>query len=136
MVGRDFGAAFDSVNHEALIFKLHQLGIGGSFLNILIEFLSNRKQRVVVDGLYGEWNNVFSGVPKGSVLGPLVFILYTHDMWSALENLLVAYADNATLNAVVPSSARMHLVSRSLNRDLAKNYWCSLWGSRYDCQQI
>ena len=50
MVGLDFSAAFDRVNHKALIFKLKQLGIGGQFLNILIEFLSNRTQRVVVDG--------------------------------------------------------------------------------------
>ena len=131
MVGLDFSAAFNHVNQEALIFKLRQLGIGGSFLNILIEFLSNRKQRVVVDGHYGEWSNVISGVPQGSVLGPLLFILYTHDMWFGLENLLVAYADDATLIAVVPSSAERHLVSESLNRDLAKiSAWCSLWGMK------
>ena len=131
MVGLDFSAAFDRVNHEALIFKLRQLGIGGSFLNILIEFLSNRKQRVVVDGHCGEWSNVVSGVPQGSVLGPLLFILYTHDMWFGLENLLVAYADDATLIAVVPAAAGRHLVSESLNRDLAKiSAWCSLWGMK------
>ena len=50
MIGLDFSAAFDRVNHKALLFKLKQLGIGGPFFNILSEFLSNRKQRVVVDG--------------------------------------------------------------------------------------
>ena len=69
MVGLDFSAAFDRVNHEALIFKLRQLGIGGSFLDILIEFLSNKKQRRVVFSHYGEWNSVISGVLQGSVLG-------------------------------------------------------------------
>ena len=131
MVGLDFSAAFDRVNHKALIYKLRQLGIGGSFLNILIEFLTNRKQRVVVDGHHGEWRRVISGVPQGSVLGPLLFILYTHDMWIGLENQLVAYADDATLIAVIPTPDQRQLVSESLNRDLAKiNDWCKLWGMK------
>ena len=92
----DFSAAFDRVNHNALIYKLRQLSIGGPFLNILIDFLTDRKQCVGVDGHYGEWRSVISGVPQGSVLGPLLFILYTHDMWIGLENQLVAYADDAT----------------------------------------
>ena len=131
MVGLDFSAAFDRVNHEALIFKLKQFGVGGSFLSILTEFLTNRTQRVVVDGQCSEWRNVVSGVPQGSVLGPLLFILYTHDMWFGLENKLVAYADDATLLAVVPSPDMRPSVSESLNRDLAKiNEWCKWWGMK------
>ena len=78
MVGLDFSAAFGHVNHKALIFKLRQLGVCGPFLSILTEFLSNRLQRVVVDGQFNDYRNVISGVPQGSVLGPLLFILYTH----------------------------------------------------------
>ena len=87
MVGFDFSAAFDRVNPKALIFKLRQLGVGGPFLSILTEFLSNRLQMVVVDGQFNDYRNVISGVPQGSVLGPLLFILYTH-MWFGLEKYL------------------------------------------------
>ena len=117
-VGLNFSAAFDRVNHEALVFKLRQLGLGGAFLSILIEFLTGRVQRVVVDGQYSAWRNVVSGVPQGSVLGPLLFILYTHDMWFGLENMLVAYADDATLLAVVPSSDMRSMVSDSLKIEI------------------
>ena len=98
MVGLDFSDAFDRENHKAHIFKLRQLGVGGPFLSILTEFLSNRLQRVVVDGQFNDHRNVISGELQGSVLGPLLFILYTHGMWFGLENMLVSYADDATLS--------------------------------------
>ena len=63
MVGLDVNIVFDRVNHKALIFKFRQLGVGGPFLSILTEFLSNRLQRVVVDGQSNEYRNVISGVP-------------------------------------------------------------------------
>ena len=96
MVSLDFSAAFDSVNQKALISKLRQLGVGGHFLSILIELLSNKLQRIVVEGQSNEYRNVISGVPQGSVLGPLLFILFIHDIWFGLENMLV-YVDDATL---------------------------------------
>ena len=131
MVGLDFSAAFDRVNHKALVFKLRQLGVGGPFLSILTEFLPNRLQRVVVDGQFNEYRNVIWGVPQGSVLGPLLFILYTHDMWFRLENMLVSHADDATLLANIPSPNMRSDVAESLNRDLSKiSTWCNLWGMR------
>ena len=69
MMGLDFSAAFDRVNHKALIFKRRQLGVGGLFLSILTGFLSSRLLRVVADGQFNDYRNVISGVPQGSVLG-------------------------------------------------------------------
>ena len=136
LIGLDFSAAFDRVNHEALIFKLKQLGVGGAFLNIIIEFLANRKQRVVVDGKFSDYRNVISGVPQGSVLGPLLFILYTHDMWFGLKNKLVAYADDATLFASVPSPNKRTDVAESLNKDLASiSAWCKSWGMKLNASK-
>ena len=127
VVGLDFSAAFDRVNHKAVIFKLRLLDVGGSFLSILTEFLSNRLQRAVVDGQFNDYRNVISGVPQGSVLGPLLFILYTHDMWFGLENMLVSYADDATLLAHIPSPNIRSDVTESLNRDLSRiSTWCNL----------
>ena len=131
MVGLDFSAAFYRVNHKALIFKLGQLGVRGPFLNILTKFLSKRLQLVVVGGQFNDNRNVISGVPQESVLGPLLFISHTHDMWFGLENMLVSYADDASLLARIPSPNMRSDVTKSLNRDLSKiSKWCNLWGMR------
>ena len=88
-------------------------------------------QRVVVDGQLSDIRNVISGVPQGSVLGPLLFIIYTSDMWLDLENKLIAYADDATLVASIPSPNLRSSVAESLNRDLERiKDWCKLWGMK------
>ena len=99
----DFIAAFDRVNHQGIFFQLCSVGVGGSVLSVLTQFLSNRSQHVVVDGCRSKLVNVVSGVPQGSVLGPLLFLLYTADLFSVVENKLYGYADDSTLVAVVPS---------------------------------
>jgi hypothetical protein len=125
----DFSAAFDRVNHRGLLYKLQCLGIGGSLLSIITQFLSNRKQAVVVDGSSSSLVNVVSGVPQGSVLGPLLFILYTSEMFSITENTLVGYADDSTLIADISRPAARPDVEASLLRDLhAIEQWCSNWG--------
>ena len=76
------------------------MGIGGSVLSILTQFLSNRSQQVMVDGCRSKLVNVVSGVGQGSVLGPLLFLLYTSELFSILENKLIVYADDSTLMAL------------------------------------
>ena len=69
----DISKAFDKVWHEGLIFKLKIYGISEGLLNLIISYLSNRKQRVVLNGKCSEWSLIHAGVPQGSVLGPCVF---------------------------------------------------------------
>ncbi|MEL7079479.1 MAG: reverse transcriptase family protein, partial [Cyanobacteria bacterium J06582_2] len=131
IVQLDFSAAFDLVNHKALIFKLKGLGIGGWVLDLLECFLTDRKQRVVVDGVYSDVKPIRSGVPQGSVLGPLLFLAYISDMDIGLENDLIGYADDHTLKAVVRSPQHRSEVAQSLNRDLERiSVWCSAWGMK------
>ena len=124
IVQLDFSAAFDRVCHTCLLLKLQSIGVGGSVLSICREFLSNRRQRVMVDGpiyMYcSEWIPTVPGVPQGSVLGPPLFILYTSKMVELMENRLYAYADDSTLLAVVRKPADRAAVAASSNRNLAR----------------
>ena len=69
----DFSAAFDRVNHLGILYELCFASIGGSVLSLLTQFLSNQSQHIMVDGCQSKQINVVSGVPQGSVLGPLLF---------------------------------------------------------------
>ena len=124
----DFSAAFDRVNHLGILNKLCSVGIGGSVLSILTQFLSNRSQQVMVYSCRIKLVNVVSGVPQGSVFGPLLFLLFTSELFSILENKLIGYADDSTLMAVVPSPGLRVAVAESLIRDVCMvSEWCDLW---------
>ena len=120
IVQHDFSAAFDRVSHRGILLKLKPIGVGGSVFSICKGFLSNRRQRVVVDGATSEYIPIVSGVPQGSVFGPLLFILYTSVMFELLENRLYVYADDSTLLSVVRKTADRPAVAASRNRDLAR----------------
>ena len=85
----DFSAAFDRVNHQGILYKLSSEGIGGSVLSVLTQFLSNRSQYVLVDGCRSKLVNVVSGVLQSSVLGLLLLLLQTLELFSILVNKLI-----------------------------------------------
>ena len=122
----DFSAAFDIVSHNGLWFKLKSIGVGASVLSVCREFLSDRRQRVVVDGATSEWIPIVSGMLQGSVLGHLLFIFYSSQMFELVENRLYANADDSTLLAVVRKPADRPAIALSLNRDLSRiQEWCN-----------
>ena len=122
----DFSAAFDRVNHGGLVFKLREAGVGGLILKVFQNFLSSCTQRVNVDGVFSSIIDVVSGVPQGSVLGPLLFLLYIADLPRLLQNELVGYADDSTLLCRIPHPRDRSSVAASLNDDLAViSDWCS-----------
>ena len=134
----DFSTAFDRVNHLGILYKLCSVSIGGSVLSILTQFLSNRSQQVMVDGCQSKLVDVVSGVPQGCVLDPLLFLLYTSELLSILENMLIGYADDSTLMAVVPSPGFRVSVAESLIRDLGRvREWCDLclWGMKLNARK-
>ena len=81
----DFTADFDRVNHQGILYRLCSVCVGGSVLAILTQFLSNRSQQVIVDGCRSKLFEVVSGVSQGYVLGPLLFLLYTSELFYILE---------------------------------------------------
>ena len=96
MLFLDFSKAFDSVNHALLLHKLELLGFSGELLAWFKDYLNERRQRVVLDNCSSDWINVTSGVPQGSILGPLLFLLYINDMPACVRSSTVAmFADDA-----------------------------------------
>ena len=125
MVFLDASKAFDRDWHKGLLFKLKQLGICQSILNWFSSYLSGRSQRVIVDGCASSWEPVENGVPQGSILGPLLFLVYTNDIVDNIENDINLYADDTSLLSISdnPETAAMNL-----NADLyALQHWAKTW---------
>ena len=93
----DLSKAFDYLSHDLLIAKLHAYGLDLTSLKILQDYLTNRKQRTKVDSFYSSWEKILSGVPRGFILGPLLFNIFLCDMFLVLKTTRFnGYADDNT----------------------------------------
>lgn len=118
----DFKKAFDLVPHKRLLYKLEHYGIRGSLLNWIEDFLSDRKYQVRVDGVLSDVYVARSGVPQGSVLGPLLFNIFISDLGLLLESSVSLFADDTKFFA----NPRMQ--ANVIRADIAKvEGWCNMW---------
>ena len=97
----DLLKAFDRVPHFRLLSKLENLGIKGKLLNVVDDFLTNRKLRVSVEGKFSTLKDILSGIPQGSVLGPLLFLIYINDLPCYVKSFIKLFADDVKIIANV-----------------------------------
>ena len=119
----DISKAFDRVWHNGLIFKLEQNGICGSVLTWLKHYLKDRKQHVLVNGQQSIWGNIKAGVPQGSVLGPLLFLIYINDIVHVINYCKIRlFADDTCLYIIVDNTRQEAAIR--MNKDLESiNNW-------------
>ncbi|RUS84500.1 hypothetical protein EGW08_007739 [Elysia chlorotica] len=102
----DFAKAFDTVPHKRLLLKLKGYGIEGKLLAWIRDFLTGRKQRVVVNGEESAWMEVLSGIPQGSVLGPFLFVVFVNDLPNCVHSTTFLFADDTKLTTRVPGGVQ------------------------------
>ncbi|MEW8547692.1 MAG: reverse transcriptase family protein, partial [Candidatus Thiodiazotropha sp.] len=110
----DIKKAFDTVPHRRLLCKLKAYGIDGEILSWIKDFLSNRMQRVRVNSFYSDWKDVSSGIPQGSVLGPVLFIIYINDLPECVESVCKIFADDTKIYRLITSRADQDALQQDL----------------------
>ena len=123
----DFSKAFDKVNHPKLLWKLHQYGIRETALAWIRAFLGNRSQTVVLVGEESGSVPVTSGVPRGSVLGPILFLVYINDLPDELSSKVRLFADDTAVYLTIGGSEN----GKGLQNDLDR---LSMWENRWDME--
>ena len=112
----DFSKAFDKVSHKHLGLKLQYYGINKIELDWINSFLTSRTQRVILDGATSDKIQVTSGVPQGSVLGPILFLLYINDLPTETHSNIRLFADDAILYREIKSNADCTILQEDINR--------------------
>ena len=121
----DISKAFDRVWHKGLIYKLKAIGIKGNLLNWIENYLSERKQRVVINNTNSDWREIKAGVPQGSILGPLFFLIFINDIIIDIQSNIKLFADDTSLYLIVDDPINTATI---LNSDLDKIHeWSRKW---------
>ena len=130
----DISKAFDKVWHKGLLFKLKQNGVSSSLLMFFQDYLNNRKQRVVLNGSYSSYSTIESGVPQGSVLGPLLFLIYRNDLEKNIKSNIKFFADDTMFFSIVNDPA---ISDNNLNHDLdIIQRWAYQWKMEFNLIQL
>lgn len=125
----DFQKAFDKVPHKRLLLKIKNYGIGGNILAWVEDWLTNRKQRVGINGSYSGWQPVTSGVPQGSVLGPQLFTIYINDLEEGTKCNISKFADDTKMGGKVGDEEDR----KSLQKDIDKlGEWATTWQMKFN----
>ena len=112
----DFSKTFDKVAHEKLLLKLHFYGIRGNTLNWNKNFLDNRPESVLLNGTNSDNIPVPSGVPQGSVLGPMLFLAYIYDLPDQVTSRVRLFADDTTIYLALSTQADSEIVQKDLEQ--------------------
>ena len=120
----NFQKAFDKVPHQRLIRKLKSHGVGNSIIKWLEHWLTDRRQRVVVDGEFSSWKSVLSGVPQGSVLGTILFLVYINDLEEGVRGKILKFADDTKRFRKVKEIGDKHNLQDDIDK-LVK--WSEKW---------
>jgi ribonuclease P/MRP protein subunit RPP40 len=128
----DFQKAFDKVPHRRLMKKVSAMGIGGEIYKWIKDWLRDRKQRVCLTGSSSGWANVTIGVPQGSVLGPLLFLIYINDIDNGIAIKILKFADDTKLYRQVGTAEDI----AKLRKDLGKMVgWSKEWLMSFNVQK-
>ena len=125
----DVSKSFDRVWHDGLIYKLKRCGVSGEFLSLNRSFLKDRKQRTVLNGQSSSWGDISAGVPQGSILEPLFFLVFINDLNANLKCNAKLFADDTSLFTVVDSNA----ANNDMNHDLELiSQWAYNWKTSFN----
>ena len=128
----DFQKAFDTIPHQRLLSKVHTYGIRGKVYEWIRNFLLNRRQRVVLNNSKSTWSEVISSVPQGSLLGPILFILYINDLPDVISCVSKLFADDTKPYRSVDSYGD----SNTIQMDLYElDNWSSSWQMKFNIQK-
>ena len=127
----DFSKAFDKVPHKRLLAKMESLGIRGNLLRWTESWLKDRKQRTVLNGTCSNWSKVISGVPQGSVLGPLLFVIFINDIDNFTRNIsiMLKFADDTKLGNVASGVGDCENLQQTINELLV---WAETWCMKFN----